>query len=78
MPNRSDDELVQAILKGDESAAEPLIDRYNRFVYKTMRAKVGNAEDAEDLTQDVWTKVYNSGHSYNPRLIPERYYQKQR
>jgi RNA polymerase sigma-70 factor, ECF subfamily len=67
VPHPNDDALVEAILKGDESAAVTLINRYNPYVFGTMRSRGVNSGDASDLTQEVWLKVHKSLPGYQPQ-----------
>lgn len=58
--------LIRLCLKGNEKAWERLIDRYGSAVYSLCFHFTGNAHDAEDLTQDVFLKVYTHLDSYQP------------
>ncbi len=54
----NDEELVNKILQGDEMAFSALLDRFEGKVYKLSLAYVGNLSEAEDLTQEIFLKVY--------------------
>jgi RNA polymerase sigma factor (sigma-70 family) len=56
---RSDGELVAACRGGDPGAWNELVERFSRYVYAicTQGFRLGVA-DAEDVFQDVFTKVY--------------------
>lgn len=58
MPDQSDDELIRAILRGDVFAGEILCNRYYHYVYNLMCKRTGNPQNAEDLAQEVWMKVF--------------------
>ncbi len=56
--------LVQQLKNGDHSAFKTIVDEYQDMVYNTCLAIVKNAEDAEDLAQEVFVQVYQSVHSF--------------
>jgi RNA polymerase sigma-70 factor, ECF subfamily len=45
-----------------------LYDRYGRLVYTVAIHVVGDAETAEEITQDVFVRVWEGAHSYRPEL----------
>ena len=55
-----DKELVARYLRGDESALEILIKRYLVPIYRFAYRWVGTSEIAEDVTQEVFVKVWKS------------------
>jgi RNA polymerase sigma factor, sigma-70 family len=57
-------ELIQGLRKGDESAFKFLVDTYQDLVFNTAIGIVQNAEDAEDVAQEVFIQVYRSIHSF--------------
>lgn len=56
----NDHELITAIAKGDQKAFKLLVDTYKNRVYNTVLGFVQHIESAEELTQDVFVKIYNS------------------
>ena len=56
--NPSDDILVQRILKGDQSAFRVIVLRYQNPVFTMVLRIVGSREEAEEVAQDVFLKVY--------------------
>ncbi|MBU1699734.1 MAG: sigma-70 family RNA polymerase sigma factor, partial [Candidatus Eisenbacteria bacterium] len=56
--NTEDLSLVQKILKGDEIAFQKLVVKYQRAVYNIAWRMVRNEEDARDLTQEVFIRVF--------------------
>lgn len=56
--------LVKKVKKGDVNAFEQLVIIYQKFVYGTVLADVKNKEDAEDISQEVFLKVWNSIGSF--------------
>lgn len=64
--NVSDIEIVNRCLAGDVNAFEILIERYKRAVYNTAYRMMGSREDAEDVSQEAFVRMYNSLSKYNP------------
>ncbi|HPR63449.1 MAG TPA: RNA polymerase sigma factor [Thermoanaerobaculia bacterium] len=63
----NDSILVERCLAGDETAWKSLVDRYARPVFSVCFQFTGNGHDAEDLTQEVFLKIYSNLHRYAPR-----------
>ena len=59
--------LMLEFLKGDKSSFEKLMERNYKRVLNFIYRFVGNSELAEDLTQEVFIKVYKSALSYRPQ-----------
>lgn len=57
-PKPDDNELIDLIAKGDTEAFESLYDRYTSKVLKRCYFICLNQEQAHDLMQDVWIKVF--------------------
>ncbi len=57
----SDESLVERArsgVRGDLRAFEQLVNRHQGFVHTNCRHMSGSAEDAQDLTQEVFVKAY--------------------
>ncbi|MBI5094373.1 MAG: sigma-70 family RNA polymerase sigma factor [Candidatus Hydrogenedentes bacterium] len=67
MTGVSDWELVARAQSGDLQAFAELVSRYQTPVIHFCRRMVGSLQDAEDLAQDSFVRVYR----YLPRLRPE-------
>ena len=52
--------LIRQCLNGDETAFNFLVDKYQKAVYASAYAKLGDFADAEDITQEVFIKAYQS------------------
>lgn len=50
--------LITMAQQGDQSAFEQLLDHYQKPVYHQALRLVGNPEDAADVTQEVFIKVW--------------------
>ncbi len=57
-------ELIKGILQRDRQAFECLVNRYQKQVIKTASYFVGNMEDAEDLSQEIFLDVIYSISSF--------------
>jgi len=53
-------ELVRLASGGDEQAFEQLVRQYERRVYTTALRLVGNPDDAYDISQEAFIRVYRS------------------
>ncbi len=60
MKNENEAELIKAAADGDESAFSELVTTYERLVYTTVKSKVISAEDAMDLSQEVFIKIWRA------------------
>jgi len=52
--------LVQAAKRGDDSAFEELVRRYDRNVFRIAQHITQNREDAEDVVQEAFLKAYRN------------------
>jgi RNA polymerase sigma-70 factor (ECF subfamily) len=55
---QSDNELISRAQNGEVAAFEQLVRRYDRMVLGIANRFAHNAEDAQDIYQDVFLKVY--------------------
>ena len=55
-----DEQLVQQYLSGDEKSLEVLIQKYLKPIYNFVYRYVGDMANAEDLTQEVFVKVWKN------------------
>jgi len=60
MKNCSDEQLIIDYLKGDEKALEILIKRYLKPIYSFTFRFVRDSQEAEDITQEVFIKVWRN------------------
>lgn len=56
----TEQELINSLIKGDQHAFKTVVDTYKKMVFNTVLGFVQNMEDAEDVTQDVFIKVYEN------------------
>lgn len=64
IPEMDDSELVETIVGGDADAFTELVKRYEKLVYSTAYFSVKNSDDAWDISQEVFMRVYNSISSF--------------
>jgi RNA polymerase sigma-70 factor (ECF subfamily) len=57
--------LVRRCVAGDAAAWEEIAQRYHRRIYNICYRFVGSADDAQDLTQEVFIKMYRTLKSYD-------------
>jgi len=62
-----DRELVQTIRGGDSDAFEQLVRRKTSKVYALCYRIIGNAEDAKDISQLVFIKLWENLEKYDPQ-----------
>jgi len=56
--NPEEKELIDSLKKGDSSAFETIIDMHSKKVYSLAYNFLGNHQDAEDIVQMVFIKVF--------------------
>ena len=67
MDDGVDQELVARFRAGDAAAFTELVIRYQRPIYNAAFWVLRNAEDANDIAQDVFLKVAERLDDYDPR-----------
>ena len=60
-------ELVRRVQAGDESAFKDVVDRFQSKVFSIIYGILRNRNDAEDIAQQVFAKIYFSIHSFDFR-----------
>ena len=56
--------LIERAQAGDRHAFEPLVQRYDRQVLRLALNVLGNAEDARDVYQEAFLKIYRNLHRF--------------
>ena len=57
--------LVRRCVAGDAAAWEEIVRKYHRRIYNLCYRFAGTADDAQDLTQEVFIKMYRTLGSYD-------------
>jgi RNA polymerase sigma-70 factor (ECF subfamily) len=66
LQNDTDTELLRRCEAGDQAAWKDLVARNTRRVFNIAYRFVGRVDEAEDLTQEIFVKVYQSLERYRP------------
>ncbi|MBN2080965.1 sigma-70 family RNA polymerase sigma factor [bacterium] len=61
----SDEVLIGRLAEGDQSAFNEIFDRYHRQIYNFIAKQVNDRESCEDLTQEVFMRVYKSASNFD-------------
>ena len=61
---RTEAELIAAVLKGDAASFEPLVERYSPRLFATARRYARRESEVEDIVQEAWLKAYEKLSSY--------------
>jgi len=56
---RSEAELISAVLAGDSASFEPLVAKYSPRVFATARRYARRDSEIEDIAQEVWLKAFD-------------------
>jgi len=62
-----DNLLIEQCLQGQQSSFSELIDKYKNLVFNLAYRMTYNLQDAEDISQEVFIRVYKSLSNFNPR-----------
>lgn len=58
--NTNDADLVEKVKSGDKSGFNKIILKYQKQVYRFARRLLNEHDDADDVTQEVFIRLYNS------------------
>jgi RNA polymerase sigma-70 factor (ECF subfamily) len=61
---RSEAELIAAVLQGDAASFEPLVQKYSPRVFATARRYARRESEVEDIAQEVWLKAFEKLKSF--------------
>ena len=62
----SDSELMILIQKGEQSAMKELVEKYKMKAYYLALGMVGNKDEAYDISQEAFIRVYRSAKKFVP------------
>ena len=65
---KTDMELIQICLSGHQEAFGELVARYKNLVYSIILRMTKDSEEANDLAQEVFLKMYKNLASYSPEF----------
>jgi len=63
----TDQQIVEAVLEGEQHRFAELVTRYQRPIVSYVYRMLGQYDDAVDLSQDVFLKAYAALASYRPQ-----------
>jgi len=66
MQELTDSELVKKYIGGEDQALNQLIERYFRQIFLFAKTYVKSDQEAEDVTQEVFVKLWKNVKKYNP------------
>ena len=61
---RTEAELIKAVLAGDAASFEPLVAKYSPRVFATARRYARRESEIEDISQEVWLKAFDKLKSF--------------
>jgi RNA polymerase sigma-70 factor (ECF subfamily) len=61
------DALIESCLRGDQTAWEQIVRQHWRKVFNLAYKFVGRHDEAEDLTQDIFLKIFRALHTFDRR-----------
>jgi RNA polymerase sigma-70 factor (ECF subfamily) len=64
MMERTEAELISAVLNGDAASFEPLVAKYSPRVFATARRYARRESEIEDIAQEVWLKAFDKLKSF--------------
>ena len=71
MEREDDVQLIHAVLSGDDSAFDILVEKYQKSVHALAWRKIGDFHYAEEITQDTFLRAYqNLSTLKNPSSFP--------
>lgn len=66
----ADDQLIRSAQRGVDDAFGELYDRYLPPVFRFLYARLNNRQDAEDLAEEVFIRVWRSLDKYEDQGVP--------
>jgi len=61
---RTEAQLIAAVLKGDAASFEPLVEKYSPRVFATARRYARRESEVEDIVQEIWLKAFEKLRSF--------------
>src|SRR6187401_1259591 len=66
-PSSNTDALIERCLRGDQDAWQAIVRNHWRKVFNLAYKFVGRHDEAEDLTQDIFLKIFKALHTFDRR-----------
>src|SRR5262250_2727590 len=61
---RTEAELIAAVLEGDAASFEPLVQKYSPRIFATARRYARRESEVEDIVQEIWLKAFQKLKSF--------------
>ena len=61
---RTEAEMIAAVLKGDAASFEPLVEKYSPRIFATARRYARRESEVEDIVQEIWLKAFEKLSSF--------------
>ena len=62
--DRTEAELIAAVLNGDTASFEPLVEKYSPRIFATARRYARRESEVEDIAQEIWVKAFQKIGSF--------------
>jgi RNA polymerase sigma factor (sigma-70 family) len=66
LPVQTGEELMQLVAAGDRKAFDEVYDRYHRQMYNFIKKQVVQRAAAEDITQEVFVRLFKAARRFDP------------
>jgi len=63
----NDAELMQKVKEGDERAFRQIVETHQASIFSLCMQYLANRQDAEEVAQDVFIKLYKTAETYEPK-----------
>ena len=64
----TDQQAIADVLAGDVNAFRAIVERFQSPLFAFARSIIGDAEDAEDVTQDVFLTAFSKLQQFDPEI----------
>lgn len=68
MPESLSHDLIQQAVRGSQPAFRAIVETHQGFVYAVAFRFVNDQHDAEDITQEVFVRLWKNIHTYKPEV----------
>ncbi len=68
MSKKMSDEKLASLSLNEEKYFEEIIERYTEKIRRYVARLIGNWQESEDITQEVFIKAYENIASFNPKM----------
>jgi RNA polymerase sigma-70 factor (ECF subfamily) len=68
MPNLSESEIINNAVAGDKHAFRLLVEKHQAFAYSLAYRFLSSKDDAEDVTQEAFIRLWKSMSRYRPEI----------